>query len=249
MFRMPGLPPAASSQAAGIDNLIGLVHILMVLLFVGWGSYFVVTLVRFRRAAHPRADYRGARGGVVKWVEVGVVLAEVALLVGIAIPIWTRVTAAPAAPAEVSVRVVAEQYAWNIHYPGRDGVFGRTGLEFISNSNPLGLDRSDPAAHDDIVTINELHLPVNEPVMVRLTSKDVIHSFGLPALRVKQDAIPGFVFPVRFEPTRVGQYEIACAQLCGLGHYRMRGALVVESAAEYAGWLAAPAPAPADSVR
>lgn len=247
MLRLPGLPPAASSQAAGIDNLIGLVHVLMALLLVGWGTYFVVALVRFRRAAHPRADYRGARGGVVKWVEAGVVLAEAALLVGIALPIWTRVTAAPTAPADVNVRVVAEQFAWNIHYPGRDGVFGRTALKLISNSNPLGLDRTDPAARDDITTINELHLPVHRRVVVRLTSKDVIHGFALPVMRVKQDAIPGYVFPVTFEPTATGHFEIACAQLCGLGHYRMRGALVVESDTEYAAWLAAQAPA--DSAR
>ncbi len=247
MLRLPGLPPAASSQAPGIDNLIGLVHVLMAVLLVGWGAYYIVTLVRFRRAAHPRADYRGARGGVVKWVEAGVVLAEVALLVGIALPIWTRVTAAPAAPADADVRVVAEQYAWNIHYPGPDGVFGRTALNLISNSNPLGLDRTNPAARDDITTINELHLPVHRRVVVRLTSKDVIHSFALPVMRVKQDAIPGYVFPVAFEPMVTGHFEIACAQLCGLGHYRMRGALVVESAADYAGWLAAQAPA--DSLR
>ena len=247
-FVLPGLPPEASSQAPGIDQLIALVHVLMAFLFVGWGAYFVTTLLRFRQGAHPRADYRGARGTAVKWVEVGVVAAEVALLVGIALPIWSRVTAAPPAPgAAVTVRVVAEQFAWNIHYPGRDGVFGRTALELISNSNPLGLDRSDPAGRDDIVTINDLHLPVDEPALIRLTSKDVIHGFALPVMRVKQDAIPGYVFPVYFTPTQTGHFEIACAQLCGLGHYRMRGALTVESRGEFERWLQAAAPS--DSLR
>ena len=114
-----------------------------------------------------------------------------------------------------------------------------------SRSNPLGLDRSDPAAKDDVTTLNQLYLPVNRPIIVRLRSKDVIHSFGVPEFRVKQDAVPGLTIPIWFVPnvttaemrTRTGnpefQYEIACAQLCGLGHYRMRGFVTVQSAEEF----------------
>ena len=101
----------------------------------------------------------------------------------------------------------------------------------------LGLDRMDPNAKDDIATINQLNLPVDRPVLVHLMSKDVIHSFGLFEMRVKQDAIPGMTIPVWFIPNRVGQYEIACSQLCGLGHYRMRGFVVVQSAAEFKTWF------------
>ena len=148
------------------------------------------------------------------------------------------------------VRIAAEQFAWNIHYAGPDGKFGRTDITLIDvQSNPLGLDRNDPAAKDDVTTLNQLYLPVNKPIIVRLRSKDVIHSFGVPEFRVKQDSVPGFTIPIWFTPnvttaemrTRTAnpefQYEIACAQLCGLGHARMRGIVVVQTAEEFQKWL------------
>jgi cytochrome c oxidase subunit 2 len=141
------------------------------------------------------------------------------------------------------VHVVAEQFAWNVHYPGPDGVFGAREIALVDPvTNPLGLKTDDPAARDDIVTMNELHLPVDRPAIVHLTSKDVIHSFALPVMRVKQDVIPGLSIPVWFVPTQTGEYEIACAQLCGIGHYRMRGYLTIHTAEEYAAWLAQAAP-------
>ncbi len=135
-------------------------------------------------------------------------LIEIGLLIFYAIPAWaTRVKAFPAESEAVVVRVVAEQFAWNVHYPGPDGKFGRTDIKLVSADNPLGLDRSDPNAKDDITTINQLNLPVDRPVLVHLSSKDVIHSFGLYEMRVKQDAIPGMTIPVWFIPNRVGEYR------------------------------------------
>jgi cytochrome c oxidase subunit 2 len=218
--------------------MISLVHWLMLLMFIGWGLFFVYVLVRFRKAANPRADYVGAKGKLSKGIEIAIVVAEVVLLVGYAIPAWARrVQEFPAENEAVVVRVVSEQFAWNIHYPGGDGRFGRTEITRISAENPLGLDRSDPNAKDDITTINQLTLPVDRPVLVHLTSKDVIHSFGLFEMRVKQDAVPGLDIPVWFIPNRIGDYEIACSQLCGLGHYRMRGFLNVKSDADYRAFL------------
>jgi cytochrome c oxidase subunit 2 len=140
----------------------------------------------------------------------------------------------------MEIRVVAEQFAWNVHYPGADGVFGRTDVNHVSASNPLGIDPQDPAAKDDIATLNQLHLEVNRPVVVRITSKDVIHSFGLPYMRVKQDATPGMEVPVHFTPVRTSgteTWEIACAQLCGLGHYRMKGQFQVHTKADFDKWM------------
>jgi cytochrome c oxidase subunit 2 len=131
------------------------------------------------------------------------------------------------------VRVVAEQFAWNVHYPGADHIFGKSDVSLVSSSNPLGLDVNDPHAKDDITTLNQLYLQVDRPVIVQISSKDVIHSFALPYMRVKQDAIPGMVVPVHFTATRTSgeeTWEIACAQLCGLGHYRMRGQYHVQVA-------------------
>jgi len=239
MLKLLGVPIAASAHAAEIDQMTALVHWLMLVLFVGWGAFFIFALIRFRKGANPKASYVGAKGKLAKSTEVAVALVEVILLVFYAIPAWAkRVTNFPGGNDAVIVRVVGEQFAWNIQYPGKDGKFGRTDPTLVSADNPLGLDRRDPDAKDDIVSINNLNLPINRPVLVHLTSKDVIHSFGVYELRVKQDAVPGLEMPVWFVPTREGQWDIACSQLCGLGHYRMRGFVNVQSAPEYDKWMA-----------
>ena len=251
MLEYLGMPPAASSHAAEIDTMSVLVHWLMLVLFVGWGAFFLFVIVRFRRGANPKANYAGAKGKIAKSTEIAVAIVEVALLLFYAIPAWaTRVKEFPAESEATVVRVVGEQFAWNVHYAGADRQFGRTDIKLVTADNPLGLDRSDPNAKDDITDINNLHLPVNRPVLVHLSSKDVIHSFGLYEMRVKQDAIPGMQIPVWFIPTvttddmrrNLGkpnfEYEIACSQLCGLGHFRMRGAVIVQTADDFQKWMA-----------
>lgn len=246
-------PEQASAHAAQLDNLTALVHWLMLVLFVGWGIFFVYTLIRFRKGRNPQASHAGAKAHFSTYGEAAVALIEVLLLVVFAVPIWAkRVGAIPPESEATVVKVVAEQFAWNIHYAGKDGVFGRTDSQFVvTGTNPLGLDPNDPAGKDDIVMLNELHLPVNKPVIIKLTTKDVIHSFTLPQMRVKQDAIPGQVIPIWFQPIKTGQWDIACAQLCGLSHYRMRGSYTVESQADFDKWMADNAPkvaAPAPAV-
>jgi cytochrome c oxidase subunit 2 len=233
-----GLPVAASTHAGEIDQMMVLVHWLMLVLFVGWGAFFLFVLVRFRRGANPRANYTGAKGKVAKATEIAVGVIEVVLLIFYAIPAWAvRVRDFPPENEAVVVRVVGEQFAWNVQYPGADGKFGKTDIKLVSADNPLGLDRTDQNAKDDITTINQLNLPIDRPVLVHLMSKDVIHSFGLYEMRVKQDAIPGLQIPVWFVPNRVGEYEIACSQLCGLGHFRMRGFMTVQTAADFRQWM------------
>ncbi|HEY2904632.1 MAG TPA: hypothetical protein VGJ29_01960 [Vicinamibacterales bacterium] len=238
MLNLLHLPVQASTHAGEIDNMIVLVHWLMAVLFVGWGLFFVFVLFRFRKSANPTASYAGAKGKISKGTEVAVALIEVILLVGYAIPAWARrVRDLPAESQAVRVRVVGEQFAWNVQYPGPDGKFGRSDVKFVSADNPLGLDRADPDGKDDVTTINQLNLPVDRPVLVQLSSKDVIHSFGLYEMRVKQDAVPGLQIPVWFVPNRVGEYEITCSQLCGLGHFRMRGFVTVQSQADFTKWF------------
>lgn len=239
MLEWLGLPVSASGHAPQVDLIMVIVHWMMLVLFVGWGAFFVYVLVRFRKSRQPAANYLGLRGRWSTWVEGGVLLAEVVLLAFFSVPAWSaRVDALPSEREATVVRVVAEQFAWNAHYPGADQVFGRTAITLVGPDNPLGLDREDPKGKDDITTINQLNLPVGKPVLVFLSSKDVVHSFGLPQMRVKQDAIPGIVQPVWFTPTATGEWDIACSQLCGLGHYRMKGVYAIQTRADFEAWLA-----------
>jgi len=246
-----GLPALAATHGGQIDSLLGWMHVFMLVLFVGWGAFLTYVLIRFRRSRNPVATYAGVKSHASSYLEGGVLVVELVLLFAFSIPIWAaRVDHIPPESEALVVQVTAEQFAWNVRYAGPDGVFGRTDITLLdAQTNPLGLDRSDPAAKDDVTTLNQLYLPVNTPIIVRLRSKDVIHSFGVPEFRVKQDAIPGFTIPVWFVPnvttaemrTRTGnpnfQYEIACAQLCGLGHYRMRGFVTVLSTGEFQKWM------------
>jgi cytochrome c oxidase subunit 2 len=246
-----GMPALAATHGGQIDNLVGLIHIFMLILFVGWGGFFLYAVVRFRKSRNPVADYKGVTSKNSTYSEIGVAVVEAILLIGFAIPLWAaRVDTVPPENQGLVVNLTPEQFAWNVRYAGPDGIFGRTDIKLIDlQSNPLGVDRSDPAAKDDVTTVNQLYLPVNKPIIVNLRSKDVIHSFNVPEFRVKQDAIPGLTIPIWFIPdvttaemrTRTGnpqfQYEIACAQLCGLGHYRMRGFVTVLSAEEFQKWM------------
>ena len=246
-----GLPAIATAHGGDIDRLIGWMHIFMFVLFIGWGAFFTYVLIRFRRSRNPVANYSGATSHTSSYLEGGVLLVEMVLLFAFSIPLWAaRVDHVPAETEALVVHVTAEQFAWNVRYAGADGKFGRTDIKLIDmQTNPLGVDLSDPDAKDDITTLNQLYLPANRPIIVKLRSKDVIHSFGVPEFRVKQDAIPGLTIPVWFVPTvttaemraRTGnaefQYEIACAQLCGLGHARMRGFVTVLGAEEFQKWF------------
>jgi len=234
------MPPDASEHGPALDRITAYVHILMAVLFVGWALYFIFVLWRFRAKKNPVPSYKGMQSHWSTGVEAGVAVVEVILLVGLSIPAWSRWAKAPEGSGNpLVVHVVAEQFAWNIHYPGPDNVFGRRDVKFVSTTNPLGLDRSDPAGKDDFNALNELHVELNRPVIVHVTSKDVIHSFFLPVMRVKQDAIPGMDVPIHFVPKAKNsgeQWDVACAQLCGLGHYRMRGMLFVDTKQEFVDW-------------
>ena len=231
-----GLPVQASAQAAELDQITILVHGLMALLFIGWSVFFAYVLIRFRRGRQPSADYRGVRGRWSTWTEVGVAAVEVLLLAAFSIPAWASRVNPPLQDALV-IRVTAQQFSWIVHYPGPDGEFGRVDAALLSPDNPSGLDRKSMHASDDVVSINDMHLPINRNVIVQLSARDVIHSFGVPAMRVKQDAIPGMMTPVWFTPTLEGRFDIACSQLCGLGHYRMRGVITVERPESFTTWL------------
>jgi cytochrome c oxidase subunit 2 len=251
-----GQPPNASSHGFQIDHILEFCHWFMGALFVGWSVFFVFVLIRFRKGRQPNANHLGVTSPISTHLEFSVVLIEAVLLLGFAIPLWgKRVNQFPPGKDALLVHVVAQQFSFNYHLPGPDGLFGRRDVNLVSNSNPLGLDPNDPAGKDDIVTTGELHVPVDRPVIAELSSKDVIHDFFVTDMRIAGDAIPGSLIPIWFTPIKTGTYEVICGQLCGLGHYGMKGTLVVDTPQDFQAWLkeraelaaSAQAPAPAAS--
>ena len=249
-----GLPLNASIQGEYVDNANVLMHWLMLILFLGWGTFFIVSLIRFRASKNKTADYTGVKSHMSSLLEAAVAIIEIIALFGFSYPVWAyRVNDIPDYRDAENIRVVAQQFAWNIHYPGEDGLFGTTRSDLVDEQeNPIGLDRGSPNASDDFYTINQLHIPVDKTIRIDLTTKDVIHNFKLPELRVSQDAIPGMLIPVHFEATMTSKefletvkgthregmgLEISCAQLCGLGHYRMKGFLTIHDQDGYDSWL------------
>ena len=233
-----GLPPNASEHGYQIDHILEFAHWFMGALFLGWSLFFIFVLIRFRKSRQPKADHAGVKSGISTHLEFSVVLIEAVLLIGFAIPLWAkRVNEFPSAQDAILVHVVGQQFNWTFHMPGPDGQFGKRNIDLVTNSNPLGIDPNDPAGKDDIVVLGELHVPVNRPVIIELSSKDVIHNFDLPHMRIAADAIPGSLIPMWFKPVKAGTYEVVCGQLCGLGHYGMKGTVVVDSPADYQAWL------------
>jgi cytochrome c oxidase subunit 2 len=242
-----GLPPLASKNGQDVDNLIIYVHWLMLVLFIGWVIYFFYTVNRFRSSRNPKADYVGVRNHASSYIELAVAAIEAVLLIFIAVPLWAKaVDKFPPAGESTVIQVVAQQFAWNARYAGPDGIFGRQDMKFVKSDNVFGVDPADPNGKDDIQTLNDIHVPVNKPVIIYLSSKDVIHSLKIISMRVCQDAIPGLRIPLWFTPVREGRYQINCAQLCGNGHASMSGGyLTVESQAEFDKWLKSKSAAPA----
>lgn len=208
------LPPVASSIGSSIDQLFYIILAITGFFFFLVEGALLWFIIKYRHRPGRTAAY--THGNTVAEIIWTVVPAAILIwLTFTSQRLWAVIHSHIPANAN-EVEIVAEQFAWNIRYPGEDGQF-------------------DTA--DDVNTLNQLHLPVNEPTVVWLKSKDVIHSFFVPAFRIKQDAVPGRTGQVWFKPTRPGQYEIACAELCGMGHYRMRGFVTVEPWEQVQAWL------------
>ncbi len=223
------LPEGVSTYSGRIDGLFRLILWITGTIFVVVEALLLFFLFRYRHKEGRRPRYtHGSNRLEVIWTIVPAVICVVLALLSRAT--WADIK--QHLPKEgVQIEVTAEQFAWNVRYAGADNKFDTP---------------------DDVVTLNQLHFPVGQPVIVTLHSKDVIHSFFLPEFRVKQDAVPGLSTRIWFEGTRTGHWEIACAELCGLGHYRMKGFVTVETPEEFQKWLAdqtasAGAPAPAQA--
>jgi cytochrome c oxidase subunit 2 len=235
------LPVGASAAAPAIDHHFATTYIVMGIVFVAAQLSLGVLAWMYRDQKDGRkAEYSH---GNIKLEIVWTALTAV-LFIGLNLmssSIWASERFRPARPDAVRVEVTGMQFAWYFRYPGPDGKFGATKPELEDASSggegALGLDPSDPASRDDVVAAT-MYLPVNREVELTLRSHDVIHSFFVPSMRFKQDAVPGLAIHMHFTPTQTGDYEIACAELCGMGHYKMHGIVKVVSQEDFDKWVA-----------
>lgn len=227
-------PPSISEHGPAYDQQFLLTIVVVGVAFVAAQVALGYAVWRYADTGQgTRAVYsHGSTRMEIIWTAVTALIFITVALLGQRV--WWALHLQPAPANSAQVRVVAQQFQWNFHYAGPDGRFGRTDPHKISDEsiNYIGLDSQDPAAADDTVT-QTLVTKVNSPVQLSMTARDVTHSFWVPQLRFKQDAVPGLDVKVHFTPQQVGQYEIACAELCGQQHYKMRSYMLVVPADEY----------------
>lgn len=210
------LPPGASTFAGDIDWLYYLILVLTGIAFVVVEVGLVWFIIKYRQRPGQKAYYtHGNVKAEVIWTTITGV--TVVILGFLSAPVWHHIKGRDSVPKDaIPMAIHAKQFEWLVTYPGPDGQ--------LANA-------------DDFQIRNQLHVPVNRPVVVMLTSEDVIHSFNVPAFRIKQDAVPGMHIRAWFQATKPGVYELGCAELCGLGHYKMRAVVTVHTAEEYQQWL------------
>ena len=246
LYFLPYGVPELASDRGYLDTLyhviLGITGVAYVLFQLALG--YVIYRYRGDRPGATSSHWHESHRLELSWTLGTAVILIPIVFTGLAY--WDRVKA-PAPEDAVTVMAVGAQFQWDFQYPGADGEFGRFDPALYAIDNQVGLDEGDPAAADDWVLTNQLVLPLGRPARIVLRSKDVQHAFFLPNFRVKQDLLPGMTTEVWFTPTRAGSYEVACAELCGLGHYRMRAFLEVMEENDYQAWLAANTPAPAEA--
>jgi cytochrome c oxidase subunit 2 len=190
---------------------------------------------RFRHKPGTRAVYDPENKKLEWWLTI-VTAVGVAAMLAPGLFVWAQFVTVPQGASEAEA--IGQQWQWSFRLPGEDGRLGKSDTQYISSDNPLGLNPNDRDARDDVVIEGEdLHLPLGKPVKLLLRSIDVVHSFYVPEFRTKMDLVPGMVTYVWFIPTRTGTFEILCAELCGNGHFNMRGKVVVQEESEYRAWL------------
>jgi len=241
-------PQAISTHAGAIDRQFRLTWAVVGVAFFLAQAALGYAVWRFRAKGQARASYdRGSAR-----IEIALAAMTAVVFIVLAITgqrVWASLQLNQTPPDAVRVEVTAQQFQWYFRYPGVDGRFGTTSPKLYDDADnsvgarpgPLGIDAGDPSGKDDIVS-GLMVVPVNRPISVTLRAKDVTHDFFVPALRLKQDAVPGMKINIHFTATKEGRYEIACAELCGQLHYQMRAYLEVRSQAEFEKWLAEKAP-------
>jgi cytochrome c oxidase subunit 2 len=220
-----------------VDDTIIITFWITGIVFIAIILFMAYCVFRYRHQKDRRAVYE-PENKKMEWWLTGLTTVAVAALLTPGLFVWDQFITVPKEATEIEV--VAQQWRWSFRFPGKDGVLGTSDSRKISSENPFGLNSNDPHGHDDIlVDSDEVHLPLGKPVKVLLRSIDVLHDFYVPQFRAKMDMVPGSVTYFWFTPIRTGTFDVLCFELCGVGHYAMRGKVVVEEERAYQAWLEA----------
>ncbi|TWC53401.1 cytochrome c oxidase subunit 2 [Pseudomonas sp. SJZ080] len=226
--------PAASNWGS-IDTTLFITLIISGIFFIAITIFMAVAVMRYRHKEGARAHYQPESKKLEFWLIV-VTSIGIAAMLAPGLVVYNDFIRVPKDAYELEV--VAQQWQWAFRFPGKDGQLGKSEIKLVDSANPFGVDPKDPAGQDDVlVKSNEIRLPLDRPVKVLLRSKDVLHNFYIPQIRSKMDMVPGMVSYFWFTPTKTGKYEILCAEYCGVGHYNMRGQMIVEEQGAFDQWL------------
>ena len=235
-FMSPWWFTPIASNWGFIDTTIIITFWITGVVFVAILLFMAYCVYRFRHREDRQVEYEPENKKLELWLTIGTAVGVAALLAP-GLIVWNQFVTVPDEATEIEV--LGQQWQWGFRYPGKDGVLGTTDARHVSFENPFGLNPDDPNGQDDVlIEADDLHLPLNQPVTVLLRSLDVLHDFYVPQFRAKMDMVPGLVTFFWLTPTRTGSFEILCAELCGTGHYAMRGNVVVEEASDFEAWLA-----------
>jgi len=226
----------AASNWGSIDSALLITIVITGIFFVGIGLFMAVAVWRFHHSNGKRAAYEPESKKLEWWL---IIITSVGIM-GMLAPglvVYNDFVQVPEDATELEV--FGQQWQWAYRYPGDDGALGTADVQWVSAQNPLGINPEDPQGQDDVIVVsNEVHLPIGQPVKVLLRSKDVLHDFYVPQIRSKMDMVPGLVSYFWFTPTKTGRFEVLCAEFCGVGHYNMRGMMVVDDPPTFNQWLA-----------
>jgi len=234
-FLTPWTFTPVASNWGSIDDTIILTFAITGVVTLAIAIFMIYAIIKYRTRPGLKAKYQ-PENKKLEWWLIGLSSIGIVGMLAPGLVVYNDFVTVPEEAHEFEA--VGQQWRWTFRYPGEDGVFGTSEPRFIDGQNPLGLNPADPNGQDDrIILENKVYVPLGRPIKALLRSVDVLHDFYVPQIRSKMDLVPGIVSWFWFEPTVAGTYEILCAELCGVGHYNMRGHMVIAPEDEFQEWL------------